>query len=140
MGFTNEGLTHVLDVAVHDATKVATWYIGLIDAAGFIVLAAGDTIGAHAGWAESTAYSEATRREWQESAAGSQEAPTATEAEFTMTGAVTIKGFFLVSDSTKGGATGTLLLTKLFDDGDRTFAAGEKCKVALTITASDATL
>src|SRR5690242_14266502 len=39
----------------------AAWYVGLIDNAGFTVIAAGDTMGSHSGWAESTAYANAGR-------------------------------------------------------------------------------
>ena len=41
-GVTDEGKKKILDVMFHDATKVSTWYIGLIDGASFSALDATD--------------------------------------------------------------------------------------------------
>lgn len=138
MGMTNEGLNYCLDVAVHDGTKVATWYVGLIGSTSFSALNAADTMASHAGWVESQAYSETVRQTLVEAAPSSQEIQTS-NLTFTANGAVTIKGFFVVSDSTKGGATGTLLLAKLFAAGDKTYASGDKIVINLSLTAIDTT-
>lgn len=136
---TNEGLNYCLDVAVHDAAKVTTWYVGLIHSTNYSTLAAGDTMGSHSGWEENTSYDEAARVTWTEGAASSQQTTNSTAMAFTMNAAATIKGIFVTSVSTKGGSTGTLLATKLLDGGDRTVAAGQLLKVTLTINADDAT-
>lgn len=140
MGVTNEGINHMLDVSLNGAAQVTVWYIGLIDASGYKADLSTDTMASHPFWTEAVGYSEAVRQTWVEASAASQQTLTSTDATFTMTGAATIAGFFLTSVSTKSGTTGTLLLTKLFDDGNRTFAAGELCKVALSITGTDGTL
>lgn len=138
MGFTNEGLNYCLDVALHDATKVATWYVGLITSVGYLALNAADILTSHAGWAESSAYSETVRQTLVEAAASAQETLSANIA-FTMNATVTIKGFFVASDSTKGGTTGTLLLTKLFQGGDRSVISGDKITINLSLSAIDTT-
>lgn len=139
MPVANAGLDLALDVLLHGTAAPATWYVGLIGSTSYTGQAAADTMATHAGWVESTAYTEATRQAWVEGAASAQETGTTTEAVFTINTAVTIKGLFLVSDSTKGGVAGTLLLTKLFDDGDRTFASGEQLRVSFSLAAQDAT-
>lgn len=136
---TNEGLNYCLDVAVHDAAKVATWYVGLIHSTNYSTLAAGDTMSSHAGWEEDQNYSESVRQTWTEGAASSQQTTNATVMTFTMNASTTIKGIFVCSDSTKGGSTGTLLATKLLDGGDRTMSSGQLLKITLTINADDAT-
>ena len=135
---TNQGINHVLDVALHDATKVATWYIGLIRDDNYSGLAVGDTLASHAGWEEATEYAEAARQEWVEAAPSSQVVATGTEATFTINAAQTIKGFFIASSSTKAGTTGTLLATVLFSGGDRDFTAGQLLKISYSITGQDA--
>lgn len=135
---TNEGLNYLLDVGLHDASKIATWYIGLIGSTSFLALAAADTMSAHTGWAESSAYSESVRQTLVEAAASGQEM-TSSNATFTANGTVTIKGFFIASDNTKGGATGTLLATKLFQGGDRSYVSGDKIVVNISFKAQDTT-
>src|SRR6185436_7888487 len=63
-GVTNIGLNTILDVMFNTGSQVDPWYIGLIDGSGAQTLAAGDTMGSHAGWAELTAYSETFRQTW----------------------------------------------------------------------------
>ncbi len=135
---TNQGIDHVLDVALHDGTKVATWYVGLIRDDNFSGLAPADTLASHAGWEEATEYSETARQEWVEAAAASQVTATTTEAAFTINADVTLKGFFIASSSTKSGTTGTLLATVLFSGGDRDFIAGQLCKISYSLTGQDA--
>lgn len=131
----NVGLDHILDVELHNATQVATWYVGIKNAG---AAAAGDTMASHAGWTENTNYDEATRPEYEEAAASGQSITnSANKATFTIdTDAQTIAGAFLVSNSTKGGSTGTLLCV---DD----FASSKSCddndvlEVTYTISAAD---
>jgi len=113
-GITNVGKDHALDSTFDAATQITSWYIGMVDNAGFVAFNATDTMGAHAGWSEFTAYSEGTRPEWAPDAAASQAITNGTVRAFTMSGAGTLKGLFIVSDSTKGGAGGTLWATAEF--------------------------
>ena len=113
---TNEGKDHILDSTFDAATQVTSWYFGLIDNAGFTALAAADTHASHAGWAESTAYDEATRPEWAPGVAASQSITNATARDFTIdTNSTVINGLFVASLSTKGStAAGTLWSTASF--------------------------
>jgi hypothetical protein len=113
-GIVDVGLNSLLDVYFHNQTQIATWYIGLIDNAGFTALSNSDTMSSHTGWAESTAYDEATREEWLEGAAASRSITNSTPAEFTISATTTLKGIFVTSNSTKGGTTGTLWATAAF--------------------------
>lgn len=113
-GITDVGMNALLDIMFHNSTQVATWYIGLIDNAGFTALAAADTMGSHAGWAESTAYDEAARVTYAEDAASSRAITNSTTADFTINATATLKGIFITSNNTKGGSSGTLWSTASF--------------------------
>ena len=114
-GVTNEGKNHMLGVTFNAATPVTTWYIGLVDNAGFSAFAAADVMSSHAGWTEYQLYSEANRVTWVENAPASQSITNTTLAEFTITGTTDeVKGVFVVSNNTKGGTTGTLWATAAF--------------------------
>jgi len=113
-GIVDVGLNSLLDVYFHNQAQITTWYIGLIDNAGFTALSNSDTMGSHTGWAESTAYDEATREEWLEGAAASRSITNSTPAEFTISATTTLKGIFVTSNNTKGGTTGTLWATAAF--------------------------
>lgn len=114
-GFCDAGLNLLLDRFDADPASL-TWYIGLISGTSFTTgLAATDTAASHPGWIEDANYSQATRPAWGPGAAVSKARVNATRYTFTMNANRTIKGFFLISNDTKGGSTGTLLATGLFD-------------------------
>lgn len=124
-GVTNIGLDTVLDIMFGATAKISTWYLGLIDNAGFTALAAGDTMASHPGWTEYTAYSEANRPTWGTGSASGQSITNATPEEFNITGTTDVlNGMFAVSDNTKGGSSGVLWATASFtstipvDNGD----------------------
>lgn len=105
---TNVGKNSILGVYFHADTQITAWYIGLVDNASWTAFAVGDTSASHAGWIESTAYSESVRQTWGPGAASSQSITNASPLTFTMNGTATIKGIFGISVNTKGGSTGTL--------------------------------
>jgi len=115
-GVTTEGRNNLLDV-MFNASANATWYCGLMATA--TALSADDTMASHAGWTEFTGYSEATRPEWEAgaAAAGSIENPATAYIEFTVNvaGEAQIPGIFIASENTKGGTTGVLWSTGLFN-------------------------
>ncbi len=135
-GITNEGLDAILDIMFHADTQITVWYLGLIDASGFTALADADTMASHAGWSEFTTYTEATRPIWPEDAASSQSITNTTLADFSITGAATLKGAFLPSNNTKGGSTGILWCTALFSDGDLGVTSGDTARIKYTLNAS----
>ena len=135
-GITNLGINALLDIMFHGTTQITAWFLGLINASGYTGLAAGDTMASHAGWAEFTTYSQATRPAWVEDAASSQSITNTALAVFSITGAATLKGAFLPSDSTKGGAVGTLWSTALFSTGDLAVINGDTVRLKYTLNVS----
>lgn len=133
---TNLALNNVLDVYLANASQTATWYLGLVDNTGFSAFAAGDTISSHAGWTESTAYSNANRVTWSPGSASAQSITNGTSSDFTINATATIKGVFLVSQNTKGGTTGTLFATAAFSGGNQTVNSGDTLKVTYTVSAT----
>lgn len=133
----NAALNDVLGVYLHNDTQKPTWYLGLIDNAGYSALSAGDTISSHAGWAESTAYSQSTRPAWNPDAPSGQTITNSTSVTFTANTSVTIKGAFVVSDNTKGGTSGLLFATGAFSS-NQSLVNGQnlKCTYSCPATAT----
>lgn len=132
-GIVDVGINSLLDVTFRNQTQIASWYMGLVDNVGFSAFAAGDTMGSHAGWAESTAYSEATRPQWSPGAASGRAISNGTAVEFSINGTATIKGIFLTSGSAKSGTTGTLWATAAFTS-TVPVTNGDVLKVTYTIS------
>ena len=118
--WTTEGLNWL---ATNDL-EAATLYVGLIDADGYTAISPADTMSSHAGWSEESSYSESTRPQWVDLGASGGFLSNTPGATFTPTAAVNVAGFFLTTNSTKGGTTGTLLLVGLSDIGSVTRAIG----------------
>lgn len=131
-GDTTVGLNDVLNVYFDSGTQKTSWFAGLINNSGFTALAASDTMSSHAGWSESTDYSEGTRPAWNPGAA-SGGVMTGPAISFSINGTVTIKGSFLVSNSTKGGTTGILMATDAFDS-NQSMTNGQTLNVTWTKT------
>jgi len=131
---TTTGKNDLWDKYLAGSTYTAAWFLGLIDNAGYSAIAAGDTAASHAGWAESTAYSNANRpaQSWGAASAG---AKASTATTFNVNATATIKGGFLISNSTKGGTTGVLFSAGLFTGGDRAVANGDTLNVTYTASA-----
>jgi hypothetical protein len=151
-GITNEGKDKLLDVMFHAATAITTWWLGLIDNAGYSALAATDTyenidqVGN--GWDEFTDYTDAgnggsasTRPEWTEGAASGQAVTNGTPVVFDITASGTVKGLFLVGGiaaaQNKGdhAAGGNLWATALFGTGDVPVNDQDQLKVTYTVSA-----
>jgi hypothetical protein len=130
----NEGKNKILDVMFNGATQIAnnSWFIGLINNAGYSAVAAGDTMSSHAGWAEATGYNEATRVAWGSGSAASQQVTNGTAATFTINATATLKGVFVVTNSTKGGTTGVLWATALFAS-TVSVDSGDQLKITYTV-------
>jgi hypothetical protein len=132
---TNIGLDTLLNILFGTTTKIATWYMGLIDNAGYTALANADTMASHAGWAEFIGYSQATRVTWGAGAASSQQTTNATAMTFDITASGTVKGGFLTSESTISGATGTLWATALLATA-QVVNNGDQIKLIYTVQAA----
>jgi hypothetical protein len=129
---TNVGLNHFLNVELHDATQVATWYVGL---KGTGAMAAGDTLASHGNWSEITDYA-GNRKEYVEAESSAQSTTnSASPASFAIDDDATVDGAFLASADS--GTDGTLLCGKDFTSS-RTLADGDTLNVTYQITAANA--
>ncbi len=131
---TTVGKNFLLDTLLAGSAYTAAWYLGLVDGASAPTFDVANTAASHAGWTESTAYSNATRPapSFGAASAGSK-ATTATA--FNINATATIAGCFLISNSTKGGTTGTLYSCGAFSGGNRAVANGDTLNVTYTATA-----
>lgn len=133
---TNQGKNSLFEIMFHDGTQIASssWFIGLISSSSYSALAASDVMSSHAGWTELTGYTQSTRVAWGPGAAASQSITNASPATFDINATGTAKGVFVVSNSTKGGTTGTLWSTALFS-ADVPVANGDQLRVTYTVSA-----
>jgi len=137
---TNEGLDAILDVMLHAATQITTWYVALVESD--TSPAAGLTYAVPT-YTECTAYDEANRQEYEEAAASSQSITnSANKATFTMSGTKTIYGAALVGGGT-GAATkgdtaggGTLLCYAKFS-ASKSVEDEDTLEVTYTLSAAD---
>lgn len=131
---TTEGGNSLLSVGLAGGAQIAAWYIGLT--ATTPTVAAGDTMASHAGWTEVQAYSEAARQAFTPGAAAAKSIDNSgSVATFTINADGTvIGGAFLTSDSTKGGATGTLYAAGAFSGGDLTLNNGSTLDITATFS------
>jgi hypothetical protein len=132
---TTVGANFMLNQTFTGSSYTAAWYLGLVTGpgAGNTYLAA-NTMASHAGWLESTAYSNATRPVMAFSAASAGAISTSAAVSFNINATATIAGAFVTTDNTKGGTTGTLYSAKNFTGGDRAVASGDILNVSYTTT------
>jgi hypothetical protein len=134
---TTEGKNDLLTQYLKGSAYTATFYVGLVDNAGFTAYAAGDTaaqIGGTNGWAESTAYSNANRVTWTGgTASGGSIDNSASVAAFNINATKTIRGAFLDTNNVKAGTSG-----KLYGEADfasaRSVLNGDTLNVTVTCT------
>jgi hypothetical protein len=137
----NVGLQYMAGTSLDGATsRITTWYIGLYGAGASNTPAASDTASSHAGWTENTTYSNSTRPTATFAAATTANPSvvtnSASKATFNINGTTTVGGAFLISDSTKGGTTGTLFSASDFTGGDRAVVNGDTLQVTYTFSLS----
>jgi hypothetical protein len=133
-GIVDEGLDHILDTQFTGSAQVSTWYIGLVDNSGWSAFADADTLSSHAGWSESTDYSESNRVTWDEDAASSRSISNSTTADFSINATGNLKGVFISSNNVKStGNTGTLWSTAAFSSVVA-HSDGDTLKVTYTVS------
>jgi hypothetical protein len=132
-GIVTVGLNYALDTIFRGTTQISTWYAGLIDNVSYSALDNADTMSSHAGWIELTTYDEAARQTWSPGAASARAITNGTQMTFTASATAAVKGFFVASNSTKGGTTGTLWCTGLFD-AVRNVLDGDEIKLTYTVS------
>ena len=115
--------------------QITAWYIGLMNATPTV--AAGDTMGSHAGWTEYTSYSQATRVAYTGVESGQAVTNSASPAIFTVNaGSTTVGGAFITSGSAISGSTGTLGPEAAFTGGNRSPANGDQIVVTYSLSAA----
>jgi hypothetical protein len=130
---TTAGKNDALDKYLAGSSYTAAWYLGLIGSTSYTTgPAAGDTSATHGGWVEDQSYSQSTRPTAAFSAASAGSKALSSAAAFTMNAGVTIKGCFLIANSTKGGTTGILYSAGLFTGGDKVVQSGDTLNVSYT--------
>lgn len=132
-GIVDVGMNMILETMFHAGSQSTTWYIGLVDNSGFTAFADADTMGSHAGWTESTVYTQATRPQWTMGAAASRQITNASTVDFSINGSATLKGIFVADNNTKGGTSGVLWATAAFSS---TVAVqnGDTLKITYTVS------
>lgn len=135
---TTVGKNDLLTQYFKGSAYTATWYIGLIDNASYTSgPAAGDTSASHGGWIENTVYSNATRPSLTFGTAAGGSLATSSASTFNINGGPnTLKGGFIISNSTKGGSTGILYSAATFSGGDRIVSNGDTLNVSVTLGAA----
>lgn len=134
-GITEAALDSVLNTYFRNGSPAAAFFAGLIKGdTTFLGVAAADTMTDHAGWAEGTAYSEATRLQWSPAASTARLLTNGTRMLFTANAVQTVAGFFIATESTKGGTTGLLWATALFTQLKQ-LAVGERIKTYYELAA-----
>jgi hypothetical protein len=142
-GVTSVGLDYVLNTCFRGTTPITTWYLGLVDNAGWTGYNLTDTMASHSApntWAENTDYSNGSRPQWSPGAPSGNAISNGTTADFTMnpsSGTRTIKGLLCVSNNTVGGTSGTLFSTASFSGGTQTVNNGDTLKVTYTMSAAN---
>ncbi len=130
----NVGLKDMNEKYFTGSAYTATWYLGLVNNSPSPTYAAGDTMSSHAGWVESTDYTQATRPAATFGTSTTADPSVITNsssvAVFSMNGTVTIAGAFLTSNNTKSGTTGTLFSASTFQSpGARSVVNGDTLNV-----------
>jgi len=139
----NVGKIDLLTQYFKGSAYTAAFYLGLVDNAGFTTYAPGDTMSSHAGWAESVAYSNATRPGvtfGTATASGGSSNPgvagtgtlVSDAVTFNINATATILGAFLTTNSTKSDTTGTLYSAGSFTGGSRSVVSGDSLLVTYT--------
>lgn len=134
---TNVGLDDILNKYWKGSAYTAAHYVGLTS--GSPTTAAADTMSSHAGWTEITYYSEATREALTLGTVSSQSVDnSASKASFSINATATVGGAFCVTNSTKGGTTGTLVSVVAFTGGNKAVSSGDTLNVNVTLTNASA--
>lgn len=124
-----------MNVMLGATAKPAAYYLGLIQATTFTGMSSSDTMASHTGWTEYTDYAEATRQTITFGAASDGTITNPTSTNITPNANADVVGFFITTNSTKGGTTGFLFAQDVFDQGTRSVQSGVIEQFTLTASA-----
>ena len=136
----DEGLTHILNVALSGGAQDTTWFVGIfknnhVPVAGDI---AATFAGAGVAGEVSTEVDETTRPAWTEAGVSAKAITnSASPATFTANTTVSVWGAFLISDNVMGGTTGTLMAASRFTSV-RNLLDTDVLNITYTLTIADA--
>lgn len=131
----NEGLNEILQQFWKGSTYTAAFYVAL---KGSGTILAADTAASHGGWTEEQTYSQSTRPALTLGTVASQSVDNSgSVATFSMNGAYTAAGAFIITNNTKGGTSGKLIGGANFTT-TRTGGSGDTITVTVTATAATA--
>ncbi len=140
---TTQGKNHLLDYYLAGSAYTASFFFGLISSVSYTGPAASDTAAQingsnqckEAGASFAPNYSETTRRTSTFGAAATSGFKTVSVASsFTMTEIGTLKGIFMITESTKNGTSGALISAGTFSGGDKVVAISEIVLVSYTLS------
>ena len=136
----DEGLNHMLDVALSNGSQNSTWYLGIYK--NNYTPVAGNTASTFAGAGVANEISsevdETTRPIWTEAGASAKSITnSASPAVFTANTTVAAYGAFLISNATMGGTTGVLMSAAKFA-AVRNLVDTDVLNVTYTLTIADA--
>lgn len=131
---TYVGRNYLLGAAFTSVTPIATWFAGLIDNSGFTGVDLTDTMASHIGWAESIAYTEATRRTWTANSIVNGSITNGVAMTFTVNASGVLAGFFITSSNTKSGTAGTLWCAGILPSTTLTVNAADVLQVTYSYT------
>ena len=136
----NEGLDHILDVALSAGAQSANWYIGIYKnvynatattTAATISSASGEVV-------VTTEVSETLRQAWTDAGVSSRTVTnSASPATYTATASIAVNGAFLINSNTIGGTSGKLMASASFA-ATRNLSATDVLNVTYTFTIADA--
>lgn len=129
---TIAGRNHMLNTEFRSGTQQASWFFGLVDNDAYDDNPDTDTMVDHPGWTELVDYDQATRPQWSPSAPVGGALTNAAPAAFTMSATNSVNGFFVASNSTKGGTAGILWSSVPFNTGPLTVEDGDEIRLTYT--------
>lgn len=136
---TTEGANHLLSVGVAGGSQVGTWYVGIFSGNVSVTDALTAATFASATTELTTQYSESTRVAYVEAAPAAKSVNnTSNPSVFTAAATnVNIWGVGLLSSSTKGGTTGTLLSVSKYPSVRTLPSIGDTIAIRYVLTLSN---